>query len=68
MFNDDAESGDKLLLLKLKEGSSVAFDALYERHWQSIYSAAFKRLQNPDLAKDMTQDVFFATVVKKGRE
>jgi len=65
MFNDDAESGDKLLLLKLKEGSSVAFDALYERHWQSIYSAAFKRLQNPDLAKDMTQDVFLQLWLKR---
>ena len=65
MSNDDAGSEDKLLLLKLKEGSSEAFDVLYEKHWQSIYSTAFKRLQNPDLAKDMTQDVFLQLWLKR---
>jgi len=58
MLNEDAGSEDKLLLLKLKEGNNEAFDTLYEKYWQGIYSTAFKRLQNPDLAKDMTQDVF----------
>jgi RNA polymerase sigma-70 factor (family 1) len=65
MFNDNAGLEDKLLLLKLKEGSNEAFDALYEKHWQSIYSTAFKRLQNPDLAKDMTQDVFLQLWLKR---
>jgi len=65
MLNDGAEVEDKLLLLRLKEGSSEAFDVLYEKHWQSIYAAAFKRLQNPDLAKDMTQDVFLQLWLKR---
>jgi len=65
MLNDGAEVEDKLLLLRLKEGSSEAFDVLYEKHWQNVYAAAFKRLQNPDLAKDMTQDVFLQLWLKR---
>lgn len=59
MLNNEGEkTGDRILLSKMKEGDSVAFDELYERYWQSIYAAAFKRLHDPDQAKDVTQDVF----------
>lgn len=55
---DHKNSEDKLLLLQLRENSSKAFDALYEKHWENVYSSAFKRLRNTDQAKDVTQDVF----------
>lgn len=31
---------------------------LYEKHWDKVYSQSFKKLNDPDLAKDITQDVF----------
>jgi RNA polymerase sigma-70 factor (ECF subfamily) len=66
MFTKDNSGAlDRLLLLKLKEGNSDAFDALYEKYWQSVYAAAFKRLQDPDQAKDMTQDVFLQLWLKR---
>jgi len=66
MFKDeDDRIADKLLLLKLKEGNNEAFDALYEKYWQGIYSAAFKRLHDPDQAKDITQDVFLQLWLKR---
>lgn len=67
MFPGDEENRveDKLLLLKLKEGSELAFDALYEKYWQGLYAAAFKRLDNPDQAKDITQDVFLQLWLKR---
>lgn len=63
--SDDERIQDKLLLLKLKEGSIEAFDALYDKHWKSVYAAAFKRLQDPDQAKDITQDIFLQLWLKR---
>ncbi|TSJ40537.1 RNA polymerase sigma-70 factor [Mucilaginibacter corticis] len=66
MFKSDEDKiQDKLLLLKLKEGNTDAFDALYEKYWKGVYAAAFKRLQNPDQAKDITQDVFLQLWLKR---
>jgi len=55
---NDKNLEDKLLLLQLKAGSSDAFDALYEKHWENVYSSAFKRMNNTEQARDVTQDVF----------
>ncbi len=35
-----------------------AFIALYQRYWQPVYNAAFKRLSDPAAAQDITQDFF----------
>ena len=56
---------DKLLLLDLKEGRTEAFDALYEKYWKRTYAAAFKRLQDPEQAKDIIQDVFLQLWLKR---
>ncbi|WP_109699475.1 RNA polymerase sigma-70 factor [Chitinophaga deserti] len=50
--------GDAALLRALKNGSMEAFNALYQRYWQLVYNAAFKRLNDGDAAKDITQDFF----------
>jgi len=49
---------DQELLSRLRQGDRRAFDELYERHWDSVYGQAFKKLNDPDLAKDITQDIF----------
>ncbi|TKC09679.1 RNA polymerase sigma factor [Pedobacter frigoris] len=49
---------DQELLINLRKGDRSAFDELYERHWDKVYNQAFKKLHDPDLAKDITQDVF----------
>ncbi|WP_374165053.1 RNA polymerase sigma factor [Arcticibacter sp. MXS-1] len=49
---------DRGLLLRMKEGSSEAFDALYEKYWEVVYAAAYRRLNDPGYAKDITQDIF----------
>jgi RNA polymerase sigma-70 factor (ECF subfamily) len=53
---DKAE--DQLLLWQIKNDSSEAFDRLYDKYWEEVYSAAFKRLKDADYAKDITQDIF----------
>ncbi|TDO21652.1 RNA polymerase sigma factor [Pedobacter duraquae] len=49
---------DRVLLLEMQADSIAAFDAIYERYWELVYSAAYKRLRNSDLSKDITQDIF----------
>ncbi|MNJ98309.1 ECF RNA polymerase sigma factor SigK [compost metagenome] len=55
---NDNKAGDKLLLLQMQEGSSSAFDALYDKYWEDVYAAAYKRLRDAAYAKDITQDIF----------
>ena len=49
---------DQELLGLLRNGDRTAFDALYEKHWDAVYNQAFKKMRDPDQAKDITQDVF----------
>jgi len=49
---------DKLLLQQLQNDDTTAFDALYDKYWGLVYTAAYKRLRDANYAKDITQDIF----------
>lgn len=49
---------DHLLLQKMKGGSNIAFDIIYEKYWEKLYNTAYKRLNDEDYAKDIIQDIF----------
>lgn len=49
---------DRLLLIQLSEGSSNAFDSVYEKYWDKVIDEAYKRIGDRDLAKDVAQEVF----------
>lgn len=49
---------DTLLLIKLSEGCSHAFDTLYEKYWSHVFDEAYKRIGDRDRAKDIAQEVF----------
>ena len=52
------EVSDTLLLQQMQQGSTRAFEMLFEKYWQKGYSAAYKRLKSHDDAKDIVQEVF----------
>lgn len=56
--NQGHNKEDKLLLLRVQDDDLNAFDTLYGKYWGMVYGAAFKRLGDPDYAKDITQDIF----------
>ena len=60
LMNQDEphKTNDKILLQQLEEGSTRAFDQLFEKYWQQAYSSAYKRLKNHDDAKDIVQEIF----------
>lgn len=49
------ESG---LMEKIRNGDAIAFEELFEQHWENLYRKAYYRLRNQELAEDMVQDVF----------
>nr|WP_068890392.1 sigma-70 family RNA polymerase sigma factor [Pedobacter panaciterrae] len=55
---------DSRLLAELRAGSRTAFDSLYEQYKKDVYLEASKRLHDPELAKDITQDVFTSLWLK----
>jgi RNA polymerase sigma-70 factor (family 1) len=57
-IKDNHKADDTILVSKLSAGCTDAFDALYDKYWIEVYTSAFKRLQDSDLSKDVTQDVF----------
>jgi RNA polymerase sigma-70 factor (ECF subfamily) len=52
------ENDDTLLLQQIEQGSTRAFDTLFEKYWQQAYSTAYKRLKSYDDAKDIVQEIF----------
>jgi RNA polymerase sigma-70 factor (family 1) len=56
---------DKFLLQQMCEGSSKAFDALYDKYWEDVYVAAYRRLKDAAYAKDITQDIFLQLWLRK---
>lgn len=67
LMNQDEpnKTNDKILLQQLEEGSTRAFDQLFEKYWQQAYSSAYKRLKNHDDAKDIVQEVFTHIWIKR---
>lgn len=61
----DNKVDDKLLLQQMRDGSSNAFDALYDKYWEDVYVAAYRRLGDAAYAKDITQDIFLQLWLRK---
>jgi len=49
---------DKCLVKVILDGDENAFAQLYERHRVLVYSVAFRTLQDPEDARDATQEIF----------
>ncbi len=49
---------DKYLLEQIAEDNHTAFKILYERYWQELLDAAYKRLKDPEVAEDIVQEVY----------
>ncbi|MGI8908806.1 MAG: TIGR03435 family protein [Candidatus Sumerlaeaceae bacterium] len=49
---------DAQLVVRSAAGDERAFEALIERHFNSVYYAAYSRLASREAAEDLTQEVF----------
>jgi RNA polymerase sigma-70 factor (family 1) len=51
---------DRHLLERLSEGDKSAFDELFTANYDMVYSAALVMLKSPEIAGDITQDIFLS--------
>ena len=56
---------DKELLLRIAGGDEAAFRAVFNNYWDQVYSTAYMFTKSPEMAEDITQDVFAQLWVKK---
>jgi RNA polymerase sigma-70 factor (ECF subfamily) len=56
---------EKELLLNVAGGNEAAFRALFNHYWDQVYSTAYMFTKLPEMAEDITQDVFAQIWVKR---
>ncbi|MGC9054887.1 MAG: RNA polymerase sigma factor, partial [Candidatus Hydrogenedens sp.] len=63
MINKDIRTSsneiqDKELVERIKKGNEEAFDILIKRYYNMVYFTCIKKLYNPDISREATQDIF----------
>ena len=54
-----SETSDRELLELLRHDEHTsAFDEIYNRYWDKLYGAAYKRVKSPETAEEIVQDIF----------
>lgn len=56
---------DKELLAFLKKDQANAFEEIFNRHWAKLYSTAYKRIRNKEIAEEIVQDLFTTIWIKR---
>src|SRR5688500_7785484 len=51
---------DTELLLIFRSGDIQGYNTLFHRHWGSLFHLDSKSMEDPNLAKDVVQETFFA--------
>ncbi len=64
--NAKGDPDDSELVGRLARGDEAAFRALYDRHADAVFNAAYRMLGDAGGAADATQDVFLALLEKHG--
>ena len=57
-MNEFEKFTDDQLAHLLQSGNEVAYCAVYNRYWKSLFQSAFKVLQEKEAAEDVVQEVF----------
>lgn len=57
VINYQSQSDEELFRI-MKMGDRAAFDVIYERYWQKLYSESHKRLKNTRQSEELVQDIF----------
>lgn len=65
MLNLSSHS-DQCLLSALNEDSDKAFRTLFNRHWNKVYEAAYRKVDSKETAEEIAQDIFTSLWDKRG--
>lgn len=64
-MSDLGKCTDDVLLTLIRDNDQLAFKALYERYWTSLWSYAKNAMANPDDAEDIVQELFLVLWEKR---
>lgn len=56
---------DEELLILFQDENVAVFEALYNRYWSVMYSAAYRRVQSREIAQEIVQNVFTSLWVNR---
>lgn len=56
---------DEQLLMQIRQHDEAAFEALYNRYWERLYVAAYKRVFSAEVAEEIVQDFFTSLWLKR---
>nr|WP_121272381.1 RNA polymerase sigma-70 factor [Pedobacter schmidteae] len=58
---------DEVLLKLLKQEHMAAFEEIYNRYWDKLYTAAYKRVQLKEVSEELVQDLFTSLWVNRNK-
>lgn len=58
---------DEDLLALIKNGHEHAWELVYKKYWQQLYSSAFAVLKNEQICEDIIQDIFMKLWTERDR-
>lgn len=56
--NPSLTDGELLERMRREQDGHLAYRQLFDRHWQRVFNLVHKRLNDQNLAEDLTQDIF----------
>jgi len=56
---------DETLLRDLKTGSRVAFEKIYLKYWEKLYTSIYKKVRSGEIAEEIVQDFFVSLWEKR---
>ncbi|MFD0795635.1 RNA polymerase sigma factor [Mucilaginibacter litoreus] len=65
-ISNQVDSEEELLQL-LKNDNVLAFDRIYNNYWKALYHAAYSRVNDEEVAKDIVQNVFIDIWQKRSK-
>ncbi len=63
---DNVKLSDELIVRRIKDGDSRAFDILFRKYYQRLFAFAQGFIRDEDLSKDIVQEVFITFWEKRG--
>lgn len=58
---------DEVLLKLLKHEHMAAFEEIYNRYWDKLYTAAYKRVQLKEVSEELVQDLFTSLWINRNK-
>lgn len=64
-MRNDINACDEILLEGLKSGGRQAFETIYLKYWDKLYSSVYKRVKSGAVAEEIVQDFFVSLWEKR---